>query len=159
MAKTAKTNAMRILDKEGLAYTSYTYGGDEFLDGITVAGMIGKPMEQVFKTLVTRGTHGEIFVFVIPVAQELALKEAAKAVGEKAVDMLPAKEITAITGYLKGGCSPIGMKKLYRTVIDASAQNLTTMIFSAGKRGMQLEMAPQDLAKVCHADFAQVAAV
>jgi len=157
MEKIAKTNAMRALDKEKMVYNAYAYGSDEFLDGVTVAGMIGKPVEQVFKTLVTVGAKKETFVFVIPVAKELDLKAAAKAVGQKSIEMLPAKDITVVTGYLKGGCSPIGMKKLYQTVIDASGEEQETIIFSAGKRGMQIELKPQDLAKICRAGFASVA--
>ncbi len=156
MEKIAKTNAMRVLEKEKIAYHAYTYGSEEFLDGVTVAGMISKPVEQVFKTLVTVGGSKTIFVFVIPVAKELSLKAAAKAVGEKSIEMLPAKDITAVTGYLKGGCSPIAMKKPYQTVMDESAEAQATIIFSAGKRGMQMEVAPKDLARITHAVFAPV---
>ncbi len=156
MAKIAKTNAMRMLDKEKIVYEVYTYGGDEFLDGVTVAGRIGKPVETVFKTLVTLGASGEPYVFVVPVAEELDLKAAARAVGEKSISMLPVARITEVTGYVKGGCSPVGMKKLYKTVIDASAEAFDTIIFSAGKRGMQLEVSPKALAGAVGAQFFEI---
>lgn len=156
MARANKTNAMRILEKASIEYIDHYYGGDDFADGITVANLIQKPLEQVFKTLVTIGASRDIYVFVIPVASELSLKLAAKACGEKSIAMLPVKDITHVTGYIKGGCSPIGMKKNYPTVIDASAQTLDTMIFSGGKRGVQIELKPTDLANLTKASFQMV---
>lgn len=144
-----KTNAMRILDKEGIEYNIYTYDcGDGHIDGVSVAGKIGKPVEQVYKTLVTQGTSREYYVFVIPVSVELQLKSAAKAVGEKAVEMIKVADINKITGYIRGGCSPIGMKKDYKTVIDSSCEVLDTFIVSAGKIGHQIELSPKDLMRL-----------
>ena len=144
-----KTNAMRILDKEGISYKTYTYDtGGIHLDGVSVAEKIGKPAEMVFKTLVTQGTSREYYVFVIPVAAELNLKAAAKTVGEKAVEMIKVADINKITGYIRGGCSPIGMKKEYKTVLDSSCKTLDKIIFSAGKIGFQIELAPMDLIKL-----------
>lgn len=141
-----KTNAMRILDKAGIAYITYTYDhNDGAIDGVSVATKLGQPVEQVFKTLVTQGSSREYFVFIIPVAQELDLKRAAKAVGEKSVAMIKVADINKVTGYIRGGCSPIGMKKSYKTVLDASAMGFNTIIFSAGKIGQQIEMTPNDL--------------
>jgi Cys-tRNA(Pro)/Cys-tRNA(Cys) deacylase len=144
-----KTNAMRILDKAGIHYGSYTYDhSDGLLDGITVAEKIGQPVERVYKTLVTRGTGREYYVFVIPVAAELDLKAAAKAVGEKAVEMIKVTDINKVTGYIRGGCSPIGMKKEYQTVLDSSCKGLDNFIVSAGKIGHQIQLAPEDLIKL-----------
>jgi Cys-tRNA(Pro)/Cys-tRNA(Cys) deacylase len=153
-----KTNAMRILENLKIPYTVFTYPSEDFLDGVTVAQMVGKPVEMVFKTLVTVGASRSNYVFVIPVAKELDLKAAARAVGEKSIEMLAVSKITDVTGYIKGGCSPIGMKKLFKTVIDASAATLTSMTFSAGKRGMQIEAAPQDLAAAVKATFNDITA-
>lgn len=141
-----KTNVMRILDSAHIIYNTYTYdskGGA--IDGVSVAAKIGQPVEKVYKTLVTRGASKNFFIFVIPVSTELNLKAAAKAVGEKSVEMIRMDEINKVTGYIRGGCSPIGMKKDYRTVIDSSCKNVETMIFSAGKIGFQVEVAPQEL--------------
>lgn len=151
---TAKTNAMRILDKAGVAYQMYTYEtADGLLDGVSVAHKTGQAVEKVYKTLVTQGHSGQHFVFVVPVAQELQLKAAAKAVGEKSVEMIKPADITKITGYLRGGCSPIGMKKAYPTVLDASCKALPSMIVSAGKIGAQMELSPADLQKLTNASF------
>lgn len=146
-----KTNAMRILDKAGISFNTYTYDhSDGLIDGISVATKMGQSVESVYKTLVTQGTSREYFVFVIPVANELDLKAAAKAVGEKAVEMIKVADIIKITGYIRGGCSPIGMKKEYKTVLDSSCELLKTFIISAGKIGHQIELAPDDLIKLIH---------
>lgn len=155
-SKVTKTNAMRALDSLHISYEYTTYASDGFMDGLSVAQAVGKNPDSVFKTLVTVGASRQNYVFVIPVAAELDLKKAAASVGEKSIAMLPAKEITATTGYIKGGCSPIGMKKSFPTVIDASAQGQTAITCSAGKLGLQITLAPADLAKVCKAQFAQL---
>ena len=141
-----KTNVMRILDQKKISYTAHTYPhGDDPIDGVTVASIIQRAPEQVFKTLVARGSSKNIYVFVIPVALELDLKKAAKAAGEKSVVMIHVSEITPLTGYVRGGCSPVGMKKQYCTVFDASCLKQNTIIVSAGKIGYQIETAPQHL--------------
>jgi len=146
-----KTNAMRILDKAGISYHTYTYDhSDGSIDGISVAEKIGRSVEQVYKTLVTQGTSREYYVFIIPAADELDLKAAARAVGEKAVEMIKVTDINKITGYIRGGCSPIGMKKMYKMVLDSSCQVLDTLIVSAGKLGYQIELAPNDLIRLIH---------
>lgn len=151
-----KTNALRILDKEKVEYNIITYNvKDSKIDGESIAEKIGRAPEFVYKTLVTHN-KGNLFVFVIPVVEELDLKEAAKVVGEKKVEMLPLKDLQKHTGYIRGGCSPVGMKKLYPTYIDVSAEQLSTIIVSAGKIGMQMEVNPKDLAKVTKAEFVEV---
>ena len=133
-----KTNAMRILEKEGVEYRVYTYDGGA-LSGVEVAAALGEDIDRVYKTLVTTAGPGKFYVFVIPVAAELDLKKAAKAAGEKAVEMLPQKQLLPTTGYIHGGCSPVGMKKLFPTFFDSSAEG--KMIFvSGGKVGMQVEL-------------------
>lgn len=156
MAKQEKTNVMRILDRAGIPYAHYSYEhhGNDAVDGVTVAQRIGRPVGQVFKTLVTRGASRNFFVFVIPVAEELDLKAAAAAVGEKSVEMIHVAELCGVTGYIRGGCSPIGMKKHFRTVVDASAEAFDTIIFSAGKIGAQVELAPAALAELVGCTFA-----
>ncbi len=157
MANAAKTNAMRILEKAGLPYQSYTYdAGDGAIDGVSVAHKMGQEEAKVYKTLVTQGVSKQYFVFVIPVAKELDLKAAARAVGEKSVGMIPVKEINRVTGYIRGGCSPIGMKKAYKTVLDSSCEALPSMIFSGGKIGFQIEMAPADLMALIGATCAPI---
>lgn len=152
----AKTNAMRILDKEHIAYVVHEYDPEDGqVHGAAVAEKIGKPAPIVHKTLVTRGKNG-LHIFVIPVAEELDLKKAARAAQEKKLDMLPVKELLAHTGYIRGGCSPVGMKKLYPTFIDHRAEALEQMVVSAGKIGMQMELAPDELAAVVKAQFAEV---
>lgn len=152
-----KTNAMRILDKAGVSYKTYHYDhSDGLIDGISVAEKMEQPVEQVYKTLVTKGTSREYYVFVIPVAEELNLKSAAKAVGEKAVEMIKVADINKITGYIRGGCSPIGMKKQFKTVLDSSCELLDTFVISAGKIGHQIEMAPRDLAKLIQASVESI---
>lgn len=154
--KELKTNAMRILDRNKIPYEYETYECDEFVDGITTADKIGLPHEQVYKTLVTVGKTGGHYVFVIPIAAELDLKKAAKSVGEKSVEMLHVKDITAVTGYVRGGCTAIGMKKQYRTVISETAQNLQKIYVSGGKIGCQIELAPDDLCKACGAVYGDI---
>jgi Cys-tRNA(Pro)/Cys-tRNA(Cys) deacylase len=144
-----KTNAMRILDKAGISYNTYTYDhSDGVIDGISVASKMGQPVESVYKTLITKGTSKEYYVFVIPVSEELDLKAAARSVNEKAVEMIKVLDINKVTGYIRGGCSPIGMKKDYKTVVDSSCTLLKTFILSAGKIGHQIEVAPKDLIKL-----------
>ncbi|WP_322906799.1 Cys-tRNA(Pro) deacylase [Paenibacillus campi] len=151
-----KTNALRILDKEHIHYNVYEYDPEDGqVHGTAVAEKIGKPAPIVHKTLVTRGKNG-LHIFVIPVAEELDLKKAARAANEKKLDMLPVKELLAHTGYIRGGCSPVGMKKLYPTFIDQRAEMLEQMIVSAGKIGMQMELALDELAEVTKARFAEV---
>jgi Cys-tRNA(Pro)/Cys-tRNA(Cys) deacylase len=153
-----KTNAMRILDRAQINYNSYSYDhSDGLIDGVSVANKMGQPVERVFKTLVTQGTSREYYVFVIPVAQELDLKAAARSVGEKAVEMIKVADINKITGYIRGGCSPIGMKKEYKTVLDSSCEALDTIIVSAGKIGYQIELAPSDLIKLIHCKTESIA--
>lgn len=149
VASAVKTNAMRILDRAGVAYRQYEYNHDEgFVDGVTVAGRICQPAEKVYKTLVTQGASRAYFVFVLQVSEELDLKAAARACGEKSVEMIKVADIEKITGYIRGGCSPVGMKKEYRTVIDSSCRTLDTVIVSAGKVGCQMELAVSDLIAV-----------
>ncbi len=150
-----KTNAMRILDKAKIPYTVHTYEAGEAVDGVTVAGKIGRPPEQVFKTLVTKGRDG-YFVFVLPAAAELDLKKAARAAGQKAVEMIPVKDLLKITGYIRGGCSPVGMKKAFPTVIASEAEALDTIIVSAGRIGWQMELAPESLRNLIGASFGDI---
>ena len=148
-----KTNAMRILDSKKIPYVPHQYSGDDgAIDGISIAKKIGMPNEKVFKTLVTQAPSKQYYVFVIPVAEELDLKAAAKAVGEKAVEMIKVADINKVTGYIRGGCSPIGMKKFFKTVVHASAQNLDTFYVSAGKIGYQLELSLDALAQAIDFD-------
>lgn len=147
-----KTNAMRILDTHNIEYNIITYDKkDGKVDGVSVAKKIGKDPEKVFKTLVAQGSSGELYVFIIPVAEELDLKKAAKATGEKKIEMLPVKDITKYTGYMRGGCSPIGMKKIYPTFIDESSLSLDSIIVSGGKIGVQIEMNIESLQSVTNA--------
>ena len=153
MITEVKTNVMRILEKEQIAYTAHTYDPDGGIDGVSVAAKLGQNPEQVYKTLVTVGKSRALYVFVIPVAEELDLKKAARACGEKAIEMLHVKDLLAHTGYIRGGCSPIGMKKDYPTYIEELAQLCDTICVSAGKIGAQVELAQADLARVCGARF------
>ena len=142
---------MRILDKAGISYNTYSYdSSDGMIDGVSAAKKIGKPAEIVYKTLVTKGSSREHYVFVIPVNSELDLKSAAKAVGEKSVEMIKVTDINKVTGYIRGGCSPIGMKKEYKTVLDNCCKVLDTIIISAGKIGNQIELSPNDLLRLTH---------
>ena len=149
-----KTNVMRVLDQKKISYTPHSYPhGEEHVDGVTAAALIGLPAESVFKTLVARGASKTPYVFVIPVASELSLKKAAKAVGEKSVTMIHVSELLGLTGYVRGGCSPVGMKKQFQTVIDDSALALPTMTVSAGKIGTQVELAPDQLCNLIRGSF------
>ena len=153
-----KTNVMRVLEQHKITYTAHEYPhGKDAVDGVTVAQLLGQNVEQVFKTLVTKGASGAFYVFVVPVAKELNLKAAAKSVGEKSVEMIHVSEINKVTGYIRGGCSPIGMKKLYRTVVDKSCEAFPSIIFSAGKIGAQVEVAPQDLLRLVNGTSAEIA--
>ena len=141
-----KTNVMRVLGQKKIKYTAHEYPhGEDAVDGRTVAKIIGRDPACVFKTLVTRGASKGIYVFVIPVESELDLKKAAKTVGEKSIAMVHVSEINALTGYVRGGCSPIGMKKQYKTVYHSSILSLETVLVSAGRIGQQVELAPRDL--------------
>lgn len=152
-----KTNVMRVLDQKKIAYTAYSYPhGDEAVDGVTVAGLTGLAVESVFKTLVARGASKTPYVFVVPVAKELDLKLAAKAVGEKSIAMLHVSELLGLTGYVRGGCSPIGMKKQFHTVIDTSAADLPEIAVSAGKIGSQVALSPQELCSLIRGSFAPI---
>ena len=148
MGKEAKTNAMRILDKNKIPYEMNTYTCDEFIDGCHIADQLGQPYERSFKTLVTVGKSKNYFVFAIPVDKELNLKAAAKAAGEKNVELIHVKDINAITGYIRGGCTPIGMKKQFPTVLHESAADCETIYVSAGKIGYQVQLSPGDLQKM-----------
>ena len=143
--KQEKTNVMRILDSNKIEYKSYSYANTDAISGVEVAKVLNQNEQQVFKTLVTTGHSKEHYVFVIPVAKELDLKKAAKAVGEKSIEMLKQKDLLALTGYIHGGCSPIGMKKFFKTTLDISATNFDSIIFSAGKIGYQVEVKLEDL--------------
>ena len=157
MAET-KTNAVRIVETHGEEYTLHTYPCKEAVDGVTVAGMLGVESERVYKTLVTQGKSGAYFVFVVPVEAELDLKKAARSVDEKAVAMIPVKDINKVTGYVRGGCSPFGMKKLYTTRIDESAILQEKIFVSAGRIGQQIEIAPDDIISVVGAEYADITA-
>lgn len=149
-----KTNAMRQLDRKKIKYEVHSYEG--VVSGTDVAAYLGENPEKVFKTLVTHGKSGGHYVFMLPVAEELDLKKAAKAVGEKSIAMLPQKELLPLTGYIHGGCSPIGMKKLFPTVIHETAMNFDTILFSGGKIGLQIEADPkilQSLVRIQTADI------
>lgn len=153
-AKADKTNAMRLLDSSAVSYASYSYSTEDGkLDGVSVAEKVGFAVEQVFKTLVTIGASGAFHVFVVPVATELDLKKAARAAAEKNIAMAPAKDLLKHTGYIHGGCSPLGMKKPFPTYLHESAKEQETMVVSAGRIGLQIELAPADLARLCNAQF------
>lgn len=154
--KDVKTNAMRILEQKKIPYTVHTYDCEEFMDGISMADALGQPHEIVYKTLVTVAKSREHYVFVIPVEAELDLKKAARAVHEKAVEMLPLKKLTELTGYVRGGCTCIGMKKQFPVVMDESAQKLSRVLVSGGRRGSQMELSPLDLMKAAGGSFADV---
>ena len=154
--KEVKTNAMRILDRMKIPYTCHTYACDEFTDGIQVADMLGLDHERVFKTLVTAAKSGSHYVFVIPIEDEIDFKKAARAVGEKSLEMLPLKDLTQITGYVRGGCTSIGMKKSFPTMIQESAEAFDRIYVSGGRIGMQLCLAPMDLKRAAGAEFGDV---
>ncbi|MBR5128115.1 MAG: Cys-tRNA(Pro) deacylase [Roseburia sp.] len=148
MAKQEKTNVMRILDQKKIPYEAHFYDSTEAIGGMEVATVLGQNPKQVFKTLVTIGASKHNYVFVVPVWAELNLKKAAKSVGEKNIEMIKSKELLPLTGYIHGGCSPIGMKKFFTTTIHETAREWDTIIFSGGKIGCQVEVALEDLAKV-----------
>ena len=154
--KEVKTNAMRILESMKIPFTHYTYECDESVDGLQIADKLNLPYDKVYKTLVTVGNSKNYFVFVIPVAEELDMKKAAKSVGEKNVEMIHVKDINAVTGYIRGGCTAVGMKKQYVTRVDASAQGKETIIVSGGRIGSQIELAPKDLLRACKGEFSEV---
>ena len=147
---------MRILDRTGTDYRVITYECDEFVDAQQIADQLHQPHERMYKTLVTRGKSGDYFVFVIPIDGELDLNKAARSVGEKSVEMIHVKDINAVTGYIRGGCTPIGMKKQYVTRISEDAGALDTMIVSGGKLGAQIELRPEDLLRVSEAEYADL---
>ncbi len=151
-----KTNVMRILDSKKIKYNSYSYVNANAISGVDVAAAIGADVNQVFKTLVTVGKTNNHYVFIVPVQKELDLKKAAKAVNEKSIEMLKQKDLLPLTGYIHGGCSPIGMKKFFKTTIDNSAQQFQTIIFSAGKIGYQVEVTLEDLSKVIRYDLCDI---
>lgn len=154
--KEVKTNAMRILESMKISFQHYTYECDEFIDGLQIADKLSLPYEKVYKTLVTVGNSKNYFVFVIPVAEELDMKAAARSVGEKSVEMLHVKDINTVTGYIRGGCTAVGMKKQYVTRIDSTARTQESIIVSGGRIGSQLELSPLDLAKAAKAEFADI---
>lgn len=154
--KEVKTNAMRILERMHIPYEYSTYECEEFTDGIHVADLLGLPHERVYKTLVTVGESNNHYVFVIPIETEIDFKKAAKAAGEKSVEMLHLKDLTKVTGYVRGGCTSIGMKKQFPTFIQCQAEMLDYLYVSAGKPGMQLKLSPLDLKAAANATFADV---
>lgn len=154
--KKEKTNVMRVLDSKKIKYNEYYYGDTEAVSGVDVAKALGQNPENVFKTLVTTGKSGEHYVFMVPVAEELDLKKAAKAVSEKSITMLKSKELLGLTGYIHGGCSPIGMKKLFKTTIHKTAPDFDTILFSGGKIGFQVEIPFEDLKKVINVNTADI---
>lgn len=156
MKQPEKTNVMRLLDQHGVSYISHYYGETGALSGEEVAEALGEDPDRVFKTLVTRAESGVYYVFMVPVRAELNLKKAAKAVGEKNVAMIKSRELLPLTGYIHGGCSPIGMKKLFTTVIDETAELFDTVYFSAGKIGYQVEVSPAGLQKMIPIKFEDV---
>ena len=156
MAKEAKTNAMRMLERQKIPYETLTYECDEFIDGIHSADLTGAPYAQSFKTLVMEGKSGAYYVFVVPIEKEVDRKAAAKAVGEKTVDMIHVKDILKITGYVRGGCSPVGMKKQFPTVIDASASAFEEIYISGGRIGLTLKVPLEPLVKMINAKVADI---
>ena len=156
--KEEKTNVMRVLEQKKIPYSAHTYPHEEgvAVDGVTVAALLGQDGAAVFKTLVAKGASGGYYVFDIPVAETLDLKKAAKAVGEKSIAMLPSKELLPLTGYVHGGCSPVGMKKLFPTVFHETCLALDTMMVSAGKIGYQVEVSPEDLIALVNAKTADL---
>ena len=155
-SQTEKTNVMRTLDQKKIAYVPHFYEADPHLTGADIARTLGEEAEQVFKTLVAAGKPGKYYVFVIPVTGELNLKKAAAAAGEKSVSMIPQKELLPLTGYVHGGCSPIGMKKAFPTFLHRSAEGMGRMFVSGGKVGCQIELAPADLQRMIRLQFADL---
>jgi Cys-tRNA(Pro)/Cys-tRNA(Cys) deacylase len=156
MAKQEKTNAMRLLDGKKIQYTVHDYTESGAIAGEDVASVLGENPAQVFKTLVTIGKSRQYYVFIVPVTGELDLKKAAKAVGEKSIEMIKSKELLPLTGYIHGGCSPIGMKKVFPTVIDKSAESFERIFFSAGKIGLQIEIAVEDISKIIRVKYEEI---
>ena len=156
MAKDTKTNAMRILDREKVSYKVNLYECDEFVDGVSVADMLGQEYEQSYKTLVLRGKSGAYYVCVIQIHRELDLKAAARAFGEKSVEIIHVKDLLGLTGYIRGGCTSIGMKKQFRTIIDSTAKDQPEIIISGGRIGAQIILSPLDLCKVTRAEFCDI---
>lgn len=154
--KSIKTNAMRMLEKMNIPFQVNFYQCDEFIDGMHIADQLGQPYAQSFKTLVTVGKSKNYYVFVLPVDKEVDFKKAASVVGEKSIEMLHVKEINSVTGYIRGGCTAIGMKKQYPTVIHDSALNFDEIIISGGKIGVQILLSPRNLAKAANAKFAPI---
>lgn len=154
--KDEKTNVMRILEQKKVTYKSFRYGDGTAMSGTDLANLLGLDHEMVFKTLVTVGKSGEHFVFDVPVDRELDLKKAAAAVGEKNIEMIPQKELLPLTGYIHGGCSPIGMKKFFRTTFHKTAETFETITFSAGKIGYQVQLSPADLCRVIRVQFCDI---
>lgn len=154
--KEEKTNVMRVLEQKNIPYTAHTYPEDGPVDGVSVAKYLHQDVEQVFKTLVTKAASGNYYVFDIPVAENLDLKKAAKAVGEKSIAMIPQKELLPLTGYIHGGCSPVGMKKQFPTVFHETVILFDTICVSAGKIGYQVEVSPTDLMALLDAQAADV---
>lgn len=151
-----KTNAMRLLEQKKIPFTVHDYADSGVISGMEVAKALGEDPDMVFKTLVTVGKSGEHYVFVVPVNKELDLKKAAQAAGEKSISMIKSKELLDLTGYIHGGCSPVGMKKFFKTFVDKSAEKLGTIMVSGGKIGYQIEIAPVDLSKVIRFTFADI---
>lgn len=154
--KEDKTNVMRVLEQKKVSYNPHSYTEDASLTGDEIAELLGENKEQVFKTLVTVGKTGEHYVFVLPVAEELDLKKAAKAVGEKSISMLKQKELLPLTGYVHGGCSPIGMKKQFKTVFHNTAEDFDTICFSGGKVGFQVEVHLEDIKSIVRYELADI---
>ncbi len=153
-----KTNVMRVLDSRKIPYACHTYEADPSLTGAQIAALLGEPADRVFKTLVTQGKSNKYYVFVVPVEAELDLKKAARAAGEKSVSMIKQKELLPLTGYVHGGCSPVGMKKAFPTFVHETAAALERIYVSAGRVGAQIELSPADLEKVVSCVFADLAA-
>ena len=151
-----KTNVMRLLDQNKISYKSYCYVDSGVISGIDVATVLNQNPDQVFKTLVTVGSSKNNYVFLVPVNKELNLKKAAKAAGEKSIEMLKSKDLLPLTGYIHGGCSPIGMKKQFKTIIDASAEGFSTIVFSGGKIGYQVETSLDELARLLRFDLVDI---
>ncbi len=156
MKNNDKTNVMRVLDGKKIAYVSHTYEPDATLSGEDIAGILGEDANKVFKTLVTQGKSGQHYVFVVPVKEELDLKKGAKAAQEKSISMIKQKELLPLTGYVHGGCSPVGMKKQFPTFIHQTARQYDEIFVSAGKVGFQIELSPLDLAEVAGCGFADI---
>ncbi len=154
--KELKTNAMRILDRQKIPYEYEEYECENFIDGIQVADQLGYDHAHVYKTLVTTGKSGRYYVFVLPIEDEIDFKKAAKAVGEKSLEMLPLRDLTKVTGYVRGGCTAVGMKKQYPTMIHEAARNLDYIYVSGGKLGMQLKLSPLNLQKASGAEFGDI---